>query len=161
MRVNLAKLRKQATEEIMPIVSGVYFLFDGDELVYVGESRDVYFRVRHHYRDPEKPFTRWTFIELSAEERVVAERKLIRRYKPRLNRAFVNPPQPRPERIPVPVRPRRTEFTKQQLEEMWFPEPGEEERQNAADRFGDFLRGPELCAQNMHTHDPTIPSETA
>jgi excinuclease UvrABC nuclease subunit len=152
MRVNLQKLRQQAITELMPVLSAVYFLFDGDELVYIGESRDVFFRVRTHFLDPDKTFDRWTFIEADECERKIAEKKLIRRYKPKYNRAHVNPPKPQIY-VRVPRRPDRVVpySNLRELEDLWFPPATDEEHAKAVDALSDVLRPTEKrCTLNAH-----------
>jgi excinuclease UvrABC nuclease subunit len=69
-------------------VSGVYFLFDGEELVYVGEGWNCLLRVAEHTRkESDKRFTHWAFLAVeSSTERKALERALRSHYSPRLNR---------------------------------------------------------------------------
>lgn len=74
-------------------VSGVYFLFDGDELVYVGESGDIYGRVQSHRAVAQtggKKFDHAAFMEYPAEQRKKVEASYIRKYRPKYN--FVHKP---------------------------------------------------------------------
>ena len=69
-------------------VSGVYFLFDGDELVYVGQGWNCLLRVAEHTRkDSDKVFTHWNFVEIQSEsERKDMERALRKSHSSKYNR---------------------------------------------------------------------------
>jgi len=69
-------------------VAGVYFLFDGEELVYVGEGWNCLLRVAEHTRkESEKRFTHWAFLPIdSPTERKALERELRSRYATRFNK---------------------------------------------------------------------------
>jgi excinuclease UvrABC nuclease subunit len=85
MKIDLDALRAQAMEDSFPIISAVYFLFAGDELVYIGQSLDVYMRVRHHYTAKDKEFDKWTFIEVRLHRLLSTERRLIQQFNPKYN----------------------------------------------------------------------------
>lgn len=75
-----------------PKFVGVYFLFDGDEIVYVGQSTDVPKRVAAHasrrdskIRRRSKKWDRSTWIPLSIGDLDAYEGALIRRLTPRYN----------------------------------------------------------------------------
>lgn len=148
MRVNLKTLSKTAVE--YTAVTGIYFLFLDEELVYIGQSLNVHARVGHHYRDSRKTFNRWTFIPAKREDLDRHERRLIRRFKPRLNTTHVNPAKPRPVYAPVPKAPRRIELTREQQEAIMFKTPTEAERQAAANWIDDLMNGQrEECEQTV------------
>lgn len=67
--------------------SGVYFLFEGDELVYVGEGWNCALRVAEHTRkESKKVFSSWTFLPMEDErERKALEREVCLQYKPKYN----------------------------------------------------------------------------
>lgn len=67
--------------------SGVYALFDGDELVYIGQSRSVGWRIVQHMGD--KQFDAAAFIKLPSEQLLAVEAMLIKAWKPRLNKALI------------------------------------------------------------------------
>jgi excinuclease UvrABC nuclease subunit len=73
--------------------SGVYFLFDKDELVYIGSSWNCFLRVAEHTRkEPEQRvnFTSWNFKPIIGKENYeIEEKKLIRKYQPRWNKKHV------------------------------------------------------------------------
>lgn len=66
---------------------GVYFLFKGDELEYIGQSINVFRRLNDHLKD--KVFDNYSFVccdsKYDAEK---LEKQLIEKYKPRLNIKF-------------------------------------------------------------------------
>jgi excisionase family DNA binding protein len=66
-----------------PQASGIYFLCDGEEVVYVGQSVDVYSRVLQHRRS--KQFDRVFWWPVPASELDKIEGAFIRTLKPRLN----------------------------------------------------------------------------
>jgi len=68
--------------------SGIYFLFDREELVYIGKSWNCLLRVAEHTRkDAEKFFTSWNFIAVDGDiEKNILERKLIQTHNPKYNR---------------------------------------------------------------------------
>lgn len=89
MKVDLDKLRAEAMNDSYPVICAVYFLFSGDELVYIGQSQDVYARARHHYTRRDKEFDTWAFIEVRLPNLLSAERSLIQRYRPKYNIAHI------------------------------------------------------------------------
>lgn len=68
------------------IKKGVYFLFDGDELVYIGQSKDIQNRVQTHMDEGVKKFDSFSYIYLELPvDRDVIERGLINEYLPKYN----------------------------------------------------------------------------
>ncbi len=64
--------------------SGVYFLWDKSEIVYIGQSKDIDSRVNKHKESKE--FTSYSFIIINDEkDRRVIERGLINAYLPYYN----------------------------------------------------------------------------
>lgn len=65
-------------------VSGVYFLYKDNVIVYVGESGCIFGRIKQHMDD--KDFDRFTYkIIDTVEMRKVEERKFIRKHRPKYN----------------------------------------------------------------------------
>lgn len=68
--------------------SGVYFLFKGDDLVYVGQSVDVHARLKHH-RGAGFLYTQWwdrvAVIECAPRRLEAMENAYILALKPRFN----------------------------------------------------------------------------
>jgi excinuclease UvrABC nuclease subunit len=87
MHVDIHALRL-GSHETVGHQSGVYFLFHGDELVYIGEGWNCFLRVAEHTRkDSDRVFTRWNFIPIeSKDERKALELALRRQYKPKFNK---------------------------------------------------------------------------
>ncbi len=71
-------------------ISGIYFLIEGDEIVYVGQSIDVHSRLITHRQ--QKQFSHFSYIEVPPELLDIVERAYISRFKPRLNRAVPKEP---------------------------------------------------------------------
>ncbi len=82
-----AVLRSSA-HELCGHVSGVYFLYSGEELVYIGQGWNCLLRVAEHTRkESAKVFTHWTFVPVPDEAaRKELERQLRSRYAPRCNK---------------------------------------------------------------------------
>jgi excinuclease UvrABC nuclease subunit len=87
VNIDLRSLRASAVQRLGN-VSGVYFLFDGDELVYIGQGWNCLLRVAEHTRkDSDKKFTHWNFVEIQSEaERKDIEQELRRAHSPKYNR---------------------------------------------------------------------------
>ena len=62
--------------------SGVYFLLDGDEIVYVGQAVNVYRRIPQH---TEKRFDRYAFVPCDIDALNILESLYIHCLRPRLN----------------------------------------------------------------------------
>lgn len=85
MSINPKEL-KQNRSPLKGACSGVYFLFNNDDLVYVGESWNCFLGVAEHtIREPSRfiEFTSWSFI---LEEDETKRRDLKRQYNPIDNR---------------------------------------------------------------------------
>lgn len=69
-------------------VSGIYFLFDNDELVYIGQGWNCLLSVAEHTRkESDKVFTHWNYIEIQSEiERKNQQRELRKKYSPKFNK---------------------------------------------------------------------------
>jgi excinuclease UvrABC nuclease subunit len=74
--------------------SGVYFLWDEDELVYIGESENIYLRIGQHIKDGRKRFDDFTIY--ITEDRKLLEAYLINVLKPKYNKAHNQRPGYRP-----------------------------------------------------------------
>ena len=69
-------------------IAGVYFLWDGPDIVYIGQSLDVEGRVDGHKK---KDFTHWSCLEVDPEELTRIsdwEAFLIRFYSPKYNKDY-------------------------------------------------------------------------
>lgn len=62
---------------------GVYFLFDGDELVYIGTTDNLYRRIGQHIAEGNKAFNRFELYP--TKDRIKLEGFLIRTLKPKYN----------------------------------------------------------------------------
>lgn len=87
-------------------VCGVYFLFRGGALIYIGRSRDMVRRVASH-RTNGREFDKWSFMPLPEDETATIEAALIRSLNPEQNtmhrhRVAAQLPPPEPETPSAP-----------------------------------------------------------
>lgn len=68
-------------------LSGVYFLINNEEVVYVGMSLNMFNRVQEHIKNSEKLFNKVTFFDTHRVARSAVESYYISPLNPRLNRA--------------------------------------------------------------------------
>lgn len=66
------------------IRGGVYFLYDGEELVYIGQSDNVYRRIGQHISDGQKMFDSFEVYE--TDDYIRLEGLLINLCKPKYNK---------------------------------------------------------------------------
>lgn len=78
----LLALRRKAVLE-----PGIYVLFHGDEVVYVGQSKNPQARIGQHAASPVKTFDSFVFIPCAEEHLDREEVAMIRRFRPKLNTA--------------------------------------------------------------------------
>ena len=64
-------------------VCGVYFLMKNCKVVYIGQSVNVYARIREH--KTHKSFTSWCFMACEKKHLDYIESKMIHHFKPKLN----------------------------------------------------------------------------
>lgn len=62
----------------------VYILYDDDEIVYVGQSKNVYNRLNQHIRDKE--FDRVRYLHCREDRKLYWEKVLTTRYQPKYNK---------------------------------------------------------------------------
>lgn len=67
-------------------ISGVYYLFRNEQLVYIGESACVFSRITEHIKEGVKEFTHFKYE--ACENRKELERSLIRKYRPIYNSTY-------------------------------------------------------------------------
>ena len=72
--------------------SGIYFLFDEKEIVYIGKGWNCFLRVAEHTRkDSDKKFTSWNYVRIDdVNEYNRIEKELIKKYNPRYNKTHKN-----------------------------------------------------------------------
>lgn len=71
------------------VKEGVYFLYDGEELVYIGQSDNIYRRIGQHISEGVKRFDSFCFYEVG-EERIILESYLINKFQPKYNQTYGN-----------------------------------------------------------------------
>lgn len=69
-----------------PDVSGIYFLWLNDRVVYVGQSRRIKARIFQHLEDASKTFDQFSFLRCSVLRLGEWERFYIESLTPRHNR---------------------------------------------------------------------------
>ena len=73
------------------ILGGVYFLYNKGELVYIGKSNNIFFRIGTHIHEDLKEFDEWKYHEIEdEEERTRTEAYLISIYKPKYNKQIID-----------------------------------------------------------------------
>lgn len=75
-----------------PIV-GVYFLINGNELVYIGQSTDMAKRITAHKNEKRITFNRYSFVECGIDELDIIESLYIHAYRPKKNGKVRNNPE--------------------------------------------------------------------
>lgn len=67
---------------------GVYFLWSGDEIVYIGQSANVAERVHGHFKTSggKSRFCHYTFVPVEQEMLGITEYAYISKFKPKLNK---------------------------------------------------------------------------
>ena len=68
-------------------LSGVYFLIDGDEVVYVGQSLNIFSRINNH---KDKKFDRYAYVNCDPNVMDRLESLYIHFLKPKLNGLYAN-----------------------------------------------------------------------
>ena len=68
---------------------GIYFLYNGDELIYIGQSRSILSRIGQHVKGG-KSFDSYTFVECDEEDLDSMEAGYIKHYHPSMNVAGAN-----------------------------------------------------------------------
>lgn len=78
-------------KEITGVTSGIYFLFDKNELVYIGKSGNVPNRLKKHYKENTKKFDSFFWAYSSSNFEITkCEEEHIFRYYPKYNRELSN-----------------------------------------------------------------------
>lgn len=100
----LAQLSEAATPSSqIQQLCGVYFLMQDKEVVYVGQSVSILFRIHQHMTDGTKVFNRWCYIDVKKAQLDEVEQFYITLLRPRFNKAGMprlladNDPALRPE----------------------------------------------------------------
>jgi excinuclease UvrABC nuclease subunit len=85
--IDLEQLKKTA-KKLEGNTPGIYFLFNDDELVYIGKGWNCLLRVAEHTRrDSNKVFTSWEYVQIDDKEKYdELEKSLIREFRPQYNR---------------------------------------------------------------------------
>jgi len=65
--------------------SGIYFLLDKEEIVYIGKSTNIIKRVTEHFSEGIKKFNLYSYIPVEVDSLSEAEDFFIKKYKPKYN----------------------------------------------------------------------------
>ncbi|HAQ64794.1 MAG TPA: hypothetical protein DCR43_02915 [Bacteroidales bacterium] len=65
--------------------SGIYFLLDGSEIVYIGRSNNLRKRFEQHSKEACKTYNRWFYMFCEKEDLNKTEAYYILRYRPKYN----------------------------------------------------------------------------
>jgi hypothetical protein len=84
-RTELFERRKKYKKHAM-----VYFLFFGDEIVYVGKSENGVARIYDHYIGDKKRFDSYAYVSCNFQELGDLEKLYIEKFKPRYNILIAN-----------------------------------------------------------------------
>ena len=86
MNINIDEL-KRSWFALTGKCSGVYFLFNNDDLVYVGESWNCFLGVAENTKkDNFKEFTNWNFIHIEDDtQRRDLKKQIISKYQTKYN----------------------------------------------------------------------------
>ena len=68
------------------LARGIYFLFDGSNLVYIGQSENIFKRVPIHLET--KQFDSWNYIEFAEDDLNILEAEFILKYQPKYNKSI-------------------------------------------------------------------------
>ena len=77
---------KERMQKLPKNIVGVYYLFDKNEVVYIGASENIKSRLIAHYSNKEKEFDDFSFHTCDKNILFKAEAKAIRRYLPKYNK---------------------------------------------------------------------------
>ena len=69
-------------------VSGIYFLIDRGEIVYIGQSTDLQKRISHHVFSEKKRFSHYFTIPVPEEDLDRVEADYIWKFTPRYNKSI-------------------------------------------------------------------------
>jgi excinuclease UvrABC nuclease subunit len=71
-------------------ISGVYFLYFNTILIYIGQSKNIYFRIKNHIGMPIKKFNKFGFVCTNDPiEKTILEKRYISNLCPFYNRNYL------------------------------------------------------------------------
>jgi len=74
---------------VPPLISGVYFLFNDIDLVYIGKSNNIYFRIITHIGNDRIVFDKYSYVKIDGDYMSIVEAVLIKYYKPKHNSSWL------------------------------------------------------------------------
>jgi len=93
----LVDLLRKYRKPIDPPEAGIYLLFCGEEVVYVGRSSHVRERVEQHRGTKE--FDSFAMVPVEEEAQTWVEKSLIQALKPKYNKVSLEPCKPFRQRV--------------------------------------------------------------
>ena len=81
------KFLRMKKQDKVPVVERIYFLFDGDDIVYIGKSKNIHSRLNAHACDRWKAWDSFAYIEAEGVLMGALESVFIGAYRPRYNKA--------------------------------------------------------------------------
>jgi excinuclease UvrABC nuclease subunit len=69
-------------------ITGIYFLFNLDEVVYIGQSKNINSRIAQHISENEKEFDCFSFITCNKNQLNKLEEKYIFHHSPLYNKTL-------------------------------------------------------------------------
>jgi len=67
---------------------GIYFLLNKTEIVYIGQSKHILNRIFAHYKDPNKIFNKYFYVEVDKDKLDKTEAEYIIKFTPKYNKDF-------------------------------------------------------------------------
>ncbi len=65
-------------------VSGVYYLYKNEEIIYIGQSKNVFARVGSHFSNGMN-FDSWRYENVNPDQLRCLEHEAICKYRPKIN----------------------------------------------------------------------------
>jgi excinuclease UvrABC nuclease subunit len=87
----LEKDEIESKKEKISSVPIVYFLFMGNEIVYIGKSESGYARIDKHIKEGTKIFDSYSYIKCFGGMLSRYEKAYIEKYKPKYNKIYNDP----------------------------------------------------------------------
>jgi len=75
--------------EKIPEVEGIYFLFDDEELIYIGQSKNIHQRLTSAHPIYNRSLLVGIWTTSDDEERLATEKWLIEQYEPPMNKQYL------------------------------------------------------------------------
>lgn len=91
MYVSVDAIHAHSIEFEKTVVCGIYFLICEEQIVYVGQSVDIFKRLREHRKEGYKKWDRFSMIPVRKEKLTEVETWYIQHFRPKYNRTRQKP----------------------------------------------------------------------